>query len=186
MAETVTHASTEASGGYAHHAEPTFLGLDAEGWVYTGIAIFLLLAIFVGKAPKRIAEALDAKIADVRRQLDEAKSIRAEAESLLADAKARQTAAANDAAAILTQAKTEAAQLVASAQSDADAAIARRTRMAEDKIAAAERAAEADLRARAAVLAAEAARRIIATNADPAMQAKLTEQAIAELGGRLN
>jgi len=81
------------------HPEATLLGLGSEGWVYVGLTIFLLLAIFVAKAPQKIVEALDGRIAETRRQLDEAKAIRAEAEALLAEARARAQASAGDAAA---------------------------------------------------------------------------------------
>src|SRR3954470_4909644 len=108
-----TVALTEADG--AHHEEQTLLGLGPEGWVYVGLTIFLLLAIFVAKAPKRIAEALDARIAETRKQLDEAKAIRAEAEALLARAKAQQAASAGDAQAILAHAQAEATDLIAEA-----------------------------------------------------------------------
>lgn len=151
---------TAAAEG-AHH-EATLLGLGAEGWVDVGLTIFLLLAIFVGKAPAQIAAALDARIANTRRQLDEAKAIRAEAEKLLADAKARTQASAGDAAAIVDQAQAEAKAMLAKAESDAAELIARRTKMAEDKIAAAERAALADVRSTAADAATKAAAALIA------------------------
>lgn len=144
------------------HEGPLLLGLGAEGWVYVGLTIFLLLAVFVGKAPQRIVQALDARIAETRRQLDEAGAIRAEAEALLADAKARTAASAGDAAAIVAQAETEAKELLAKAEADASELVARRTKMAEDKIAAAERSAIADVRAVAAQAAATAAGAIIA------------------------
>lgn len=153
-----------AAAGAAHHDEhgPTLLGLSAEGWVYVGLTIFILLAIFVAKAPQRITQALDARIADTRRQLDEAARLRAEAEALLADAKARSDASAGDAAAIIAQAEAEAQAMLAKAESDANDLVARRTKMAEDKIAAAERGAIAEVRAVAARAAATAAGAIIA------------------------
>ena len=42
---TETQAHTEADGGHG----PELLGLSAEGWVYTGISIFFLLAFVVFK-----------------------------------------------------------------------------------------------------------------------------------------
>src|SRR5688572_4226551 len=96
-----TVATTEAHGGPVHHDDhPTLLGLDAEGWVYVGLTIFILLAIFVAKAPKKILDALDARIAETRRELDQAYAIRQEAEKLLVEAQARHAASAGDAAAI--------------------------------------------------------------------------------------
>ena len=159
MTLTLLALAAEAAG--EEHG-PTLLGLSAEGWVYVGLTIFFLLAIFVAKAPQKIAQALDARIADTRRQLDEAARLRVEAEAMLADAKARTAASAGDAAAIIAQAETEAKAMLAKAEAAAADLTARRARMAEDKIAAAERAAIADVRAVAARAAAQAAGAIIA------------------------
>ena len=174
----------------AHVAEgadegPTLLGLGAEGWVYVGLTIFILLAIIVGKAPQKIAEALDARIADTRRQLDEAKAIRVEAEALLVAAKARSAASAGDAAAIIAHAEAEAKTLVAKAESDATELMARRAKMAEDKIGAAERGAVAEVRAIAADAATRAATAIIAAKHDAGADRALVDRTIAGLA-RLN
>lgn len=172
-------AVTEADGTHGHG--PELLGLNAEGWVYVGLTIFILLAIFVAKAPKKIADALDARIAETRRELDQARALRAEAEKLLADAQARQMASAKDAAAILAHAETEAKALIADAERDAEDLVGRRSRMAEDKIGAAERAAINDIRARAATAAAAAAERLIREHHGVEADKPLVDQTIAGL-----
>ena len=174
-----TVALTEADA--AHHAEPALLGLTAEGWVYVGLTLFILLALFVGKAPRKIAEALDKRIAETRRTLDEAQAIRAEAEALLAEAKARAAASAGDAQAILAHAEQEAGDLIAKAEADATELMARRARMAEDKIAAAERAALNEVRAKAATAAAAAAGELIAQRHDAAADKALVDKTISGL-----
>jgi F-type H+-transporting ATPase subunit b len=184
-APVATTATTEANGALPHGEESFFAPSNPEFWVYAGITIFLLLAIFVAKAPKKIAETLDQRIADTRRQLDEAKAIRAEAEALLADAKAKAKASAGDAASIVAHAEQEAAALIAKAEADAADLVARRGKMAEDKIGAAERAAVAEVRAKAADVAAKAAGRIIAETHGAADDAKLVDKTIAGLS-RLN
>ena len=161
--------------------EPTLLHLDSEGWVYVGLTIFLILAFTVGKAWQRIRDALDARIAETRRSLDEAKALRAEAEALLAEAKQRQSEAHKDAEAIIGHAKVEAEQLVEQAKVDADTLVERRGKMAEDKIAAAERAAIAEVRAKAASAAAAAAASIIAQKHDVVADKALIERTIAGL-----
>lgn len=166
-------AATENAEG------PTLLGFTSEGWVYWGITIFLLLAVFVFKLPARITDALDTRIAETKRQLDEATQLRAEAETLLADAKARHAASAGDAAAIIASAEEEAATLIAKAQSDAEDLAGRRGKMAEDKIAAAERAAIADVRTTAADAAARAAAAIIAQRHDATADKPIVDRTIA-------
>lgn len=191
MAETETHAGVgaEHSAGTevaAHHEEALLLGQGAEFYVYVSMAIFFALAIILGKLPQRIAGALDDRIAGVKRQLDEAKAIRAEAETLLVDAGKARDAATRDAAAIVARAESEAAELVATSQKAAELTIERRTAAAEAKIAAAERAAEAELRADVARRVTAAAATLIAANADKALQSQMTDDAIAGLERRLH
>lgn len=178
-----TVALTEADGGAAHAGDhgPELLGLSAEGWVYVALTIFFLIAIFIAKAPQKIAAALDARIAETRRTLDEAKALRDEAAAVLADAKAREAATADDARAILGQAESEAKELVAKAEQDAADLIERRAQMAEDKIAAAERKALADIRARAADAATRAAAMLIAEKHDAGADQPLVDRTIASL-----
>lgn len=162
--------------------QPHLLGLDAEGWVYVGLTIFLILAIFVLKAPKLIGQALDRKIADTRKSLDDAVRLRTEAEALLADARAQQAAAHKDAQAILDHAGHEAAALVEKARRDVDTLIERRRKMAEDKIASAERVAIADVRAATAQAAAGAAAALLAAQHDAHADGVLINRTIASLG----
>jgi F-type H+-transporting ATPase subunit b len=175
-----TVALTQADG--THGEGPVLLGLGAEGWVYVGLTLFLLLAIFVGKAPKRVTDILDERIADTKRQLDEAARLRAEAEALLTEAQARNAASAGDAAAIVAHAEEEAKGLLKKAEADAKDLIERRRKMADDKIAAAERGAIAEIRATAADAAARAAAAIIAEQHGAAADKALVDKTIAGLG----
>lgn len=168
------------------HSEPVLLGLEAETWVYISVSIFFILAVVIGKLPQRIASALDDRIAGVRKQLDEAKALRAEAETLLAGAKARADEAASDAAAMIARAETEAADLVKASEKTAAETIARRMAAAEAKIAAAERSAETELKAQLARQVTNAAAALIADKADKSMHDRLTEDAISGLERRLH
>ncbi len=176
-------AAATAEGGKigeaGHHAEATLLGLGPEGWVYVGVTIFFVIAIFYAKAHHRLLGALDAQINLVRSSLAEAATIRSEAEALLVDAKRQQVESGTDAAAIIGQADREAAALVAKASDDAAMLIARSEKMAQDKIAAAERAAIDTLRGRAAQAAAGAAGALIAQTHDARADAALVDEAIA-------
>lgn len=177
-----TVALTEADGGPHEEHEATLLGLGPEGWVYVGLTIFILLAVFVGKAPKKIAEALDARIAETVRELEQAKSLRAEAEALLADAKAKAAAAHKDAESIIAHATVEAKELIEGMEKDASELIGRRQKMAEDKIGAAERSAIAEVRAKAASTAGAAAASLIAAGHDAKADKALIDDAIKGLG----
>ena len=163
-----------------HAPQPSALGLEAYQWVSVAMLVFIGILIWKG-VPKLIAGGLDAKIAAIREQLDEAKKLRAEAEALRAEYAAKIANAEKDAAAMIEHAQEEAKAIVEKAQADTQAVIARRERMAEDKIAAAERAAVDEVRAKAADAAALAARRLIAAKHDEAADRRLVEQTIAGL-----
>lgn len=184
MAET--HATTLAHGGSApeHHELPSAFGITAPGYVALSMLVVIGLMIWQ-KVPAMVARALDGRIGTIRAQLDEANRLRAEAEVLLAAAKARSAASQSDSAAIIAHAEAEAKTMMAKAESDSAELIARRAKMAEDKIAAAERGAIAEVRARAADAAARAAAAIIADRHDAGADKPLVDRTIAGLA-RLN
>jgi F-type H+-transporting ATPase subunit b len=166
------------------HHEPMALGLTAPAWV--AVAMLVVIGIMIWqKVPALIARALDGKIASIRQQLDEAAALRAEAETLLAEAKKRDASSAADAKSIVEHAEAEAKALLAKAKTDSAELVQRRGKMAEDKIAAAERTAVAEVRARAADVAARAATAIIAETHGAAADKPLVDKTIAGLG-RLN
>lgn len=164
----------------AEHIGPTFLTFGPGAWVGVSMLVFLIILIWKG-VHKAIGGSLDTRIAAIREQLDEARSLRAEAEKLREDYVAKIANAEKDAAAMLEHARAEAAAIVANAETESEALIVRRERMAEDKIAAAERSAIEELRAKAAAAAAAAARRLIAENYEAAADRQLVDQAIASM-----
>lgn len=171
----------EGHGETVAHAQPELLGLVPFQWVSISMAVLLLIAFFYAKVHKTIAGGLDSKIAEIRRNLDEAKSLRADAEALRAEYAAKIAGAEQDAAKMLDNAQGEAEAIVARAKTDSAAMIARRQQMAQDKIGAAERQAVADLRAQAARASAAAAATLIADRHDAAADAVLADQAIAAI-----
>ena len=172
-------AETAAHAGEDHG--PKLLGLDAEGWVYVGISIFILVAVFYAKAHRTILNGLDARIADTKKELDDAAAIRAEAEALLADVKQQSRDAKRRAEAMLSVAESEASAVLTKAESDAEDLIARRTRMAEDAIAAAQRQAETDIRVSAANTATLLATAYLSSHHDAKADATLVDDAISRL-----
>jgi len=168
------------ASGAEGHSEPGVLGMDSYQWV--ALAMTVLLAVFVWKkVPAIITGGLDAKIADIRKALDEAKALRAEAEALRAEYAAKIATSEKDAEAMLTGARVEADAILARAEADSQVILARRQRMAEDKIAAAERAAIAEVKARAVSAATAASRLLIAQRHDGAADRTLADEVIASL-----
>lgn len=180
MADILMLLAAEAAHAAEAHAEPSVLGVDSYQWV--ALAMTVLLAIFVWKkVPGVITGGLDAKIAAIRTALDEAKTLRAEAEALRAEYAAKIAGAEKDAEAMLASARDEAAAILAKAEADGEVMVARRQKMAEDKIAAAERAAVAEVKARAVTAAAAASKVLIAKAHDGAADRKLADEVIASL-----
>ena len=172
----------EAGGvGEGNHPDPSVFGLDATVWVSIAMAAFILVLLFK-RVPAAIGGMLDRQIAGIRQRLDEAKAIRAEAETLRAEYARRLASVEADAKAMVTQAEEEARQIVAKAEADAADLTQRRARMAEDKIAAAERTALAQVRARAADAATAVAAQIIAERHGTEADRPLVDRTIAGLG----
>ena len=176
MADFILLAEAAHEGG--EHAAVTALGISPSGWVALSM-IALVLIMLWAKVPALVASMLDKKIEGIKHMLDEAATLRREAEALKAEYEKKIADAAKLAEEMKTVAEHEAAQIVEKAKTDAAALVARRQRMAEDKIAAAERAAVADLRARAADAATSAAHALIAENHTAAADKALVDQAIA-------
>jgi F-type H+-transporting ATPase subunit b len=178
----LAHSAAEAAGEHgAAHAEPTAFGLNPAWYVAASMTVLILFAVFGAKAHKIIGSGLDSSIAEIRKQLDEAKSLRAEAEALRKEYSDKIASAERDAEAMLAHARTEADAIVAKAEADTVDVITRREKMANDKIAAAERAAVDGLRARAADAATRAARGLIADNHTAVADKALVDQAIGSI-----
>lgn len=168
------------AAGEAAHAEPTLFGLHA--FQVVSLAMLVLIGVMVWKkVPAVVTGGLDAKIAEIRQALDEAKALRVEAEALRAEYAAKIAASEKDAEAMIASAREEAGTILARAEADSTAMVARRQRMAEDKIAAAERAAVAEVKAHAVNAATAASRKLIAERHDGAADKKLADTVIASL-----
>ncbi len=160
------------------HAVPSALGLAPSGWVGLSMLVFLLILVWK-KVPAIGASMLDNKIAGIRKMLDEAASLRKEAEALKAEFEAKLADAAKDAERIRDSAHEEARHILEKAERDAVDLVARRERMAESKIAAAELAAITDLRKKAADAATTAALGLIRDNHSVEADKALVDQAIS-------
>jgi len=158
---------------------------EAEFWVAVAFVLFLgVLAYF--QVFKKLLDALDQRSARIRQELEEARLLREEAQTLLAESKRKQHAAEADAAEIIAGARAEADRMAAEAKSRMDEFLARRTKMAEAKIAQAEEQAVADVRAAAADAAVAAAERILTENVKGKVADDLVRKGIEDLKTGLN
>lgn len=162
-----------------------FWALDnPELWVGVGLVLFLGIAWMAG-AFRIVAGALDGKAAKIQADLDEAGRLRAEAEAMLADIRARREASDAQAKELLKNAKAEAKRIEAEAKARLEEQIARRAELADRRIAAAEAQAAADVKAAAVDLAAQVAEQVLATRLAGAKSDPSVDRAVSQLGERL-
>lgn len=156
-----------------------------EFWVAVSFVGFILLLVYY-KIPGMVAGLLDERAEKIRNELEEAKRLREEAQAILADYQRKQRDATKEADKIIGLAKEEAEALAVETREKMKESLERRTRLAEEKIARAEEQAIADVRAAAIDVAISSAEQIIEKKMTPAASAKLINQSIEGLKGKLN
>jgi F-type H+-transporting ATPase subunit b len=158
---------------------------DPTFWVAVGTVLFIGLVVWQ-RVPQMVAKMLDDRAAAIKSELDEAKRLRAEAETLLAEYRAKTANAAQEAKAILDSAKTNAERMAADARAQLAVQIERRAKMAEQKIAQAEAEAIAEVRAAATAVATAAAGTVIGKQMTEAKGDALIDGAIRDLRAKLH
>lgn len=132
----------------------------AEFWVALSFVIFVV-AMF-RPAKRVLTGALDARIARIREEVEEAQRLRKEAQAALATYQRRQREAHQEAENIVAHAREEAERVSARALAELDESIGRREQQAAAKIAQAEAAAIDEIRDKAVDLAIAAAGKLLA------------------------
>ena len=159
--------------------------MDATAWALVGLILFLGIIAYY-KVPAMMSGALDKRADTIRKELDDARRLREEAQALLADYQRRRNEAEAEAEGIVAEAKREAERMTVEANEALDELIARRTAAAEAKIAQAEGQAIAEVRAKATDLAVSAARSILEKTVPGKVGDALLSESIDEVKTRLN
>lgn len=154
-------------------------------WVLVAFVAFLALLAYYG-VPGVVAKALDDRADSIRKELDEARKLREEAQSLLMDYQRKAREAEVEAQSIIEQAKREAEALASESRKALTESLERRSKIAEDKIARAEAQALGEVRSVAVETALAAAHEILRTRATGATGDSLVSQSIGDLSGKLN
>ncbi len=157
----------------------------AEFWVAVAFFGFVGLLIYYN-TPQLITKALDERADGIRRELDEARRLREEAQQLLADYQRKSREPEEEASAIIEQARREAEALAAETRQSLKESLERRSKLAEEKIARAEAQALNEVRAAAVESAVAAAERILKRKVTPEVNARLVDQSISEAKRKLN
>ena len=153
--------------------------------VLIAFILFIGILIYAG-VPKKITGMLDARAAQIKSDLDEARALREEAKTILASYERKQKEVAEQTVRIISTAKEEAMLAAERAKADLKLAIARRLAGAEEQIASAEAAAVKQVRERAIAVAIGAAGEVLAKQATAASAKASIDDAIAQVDAKLH
>jgi F-type H+-transporting ATPase subunit b len=157
----------------------------AEFWVAVAFGVFVLILLYY-RVPNLVAKSLDDRAEAIRKDLDEARRLREEAQNLLADYQKKHRGVGQEADSIIELARREAEAFAHETRASLKETLERRTKLAEDKIARAEAQAIDEVRASAIDVATVAAEKILREKTSGAGGAALVDQSIRDLKGRLN
>ncbi len=160
------------------------LSHDTGLWVAISFVVFLLIAFKLGR--KSVIGGLDSKIAEIRKEIETAESLRVEAQELLAQYQRKQRDAEKEAAEILERAQEHAAQITKQAEADLDETMARREAQLKDRIKRIEQNAMGEMKAHAAQLALQATRTVIEQDLDQKTGDDLLSASMETVSKQLN
>ncbi|GKY88247.1 F0F1 ATP synthase subunit B [Sinisalibacter aestuarii] len=157
----------------------------------TNFIVLLAFIVFIGvliyfKVPGMVGGMLDRRAEEIKAELEEARALREEAQTILASYERKQKDVAAQADLIVEHAKRDAVEAAEVAKADLKATIARRLAAAEDQIKSAEAAAVKEVRDTAVTVAVGAARDLIAKQMTAADGNKLIEDAIKDVEAKLH
>lgn len=153
-------------------------------WVLVAFVTFVVLVWNTAK--KAIIGALDARAERIRQEIEQAQSLREEAQAMLAQFQRKQRDALKEAEAIIAAAREEADRIRRTATDELESSLKRREAQAMEKIAQAETQALQQVRDLAVDLAAAATEKLLTETMDNARRAKLVDEAIKDLGSKLH
>ena len=151
------------------------------------ISFFLFIGVlFYFKVPSLLGGLLDKRAEGIQAELDEARALREEAQSVLASYERKQLEVQEQADRIVAQAKESAAEAAEQAKKDLAVSIERRLQAAQDQIASAEQGAVKQVRDEAARIAVAAAGQVVAKEMSAAKSGALIDDAIKTVEAKLH
>lgn len=157
----------------------------------TDFIVLLAFIVFIGvlvyfKVPGILMGMLDKRAKDIRSELDEARALREEAQTLLASYERKQREVQEQADRIVAQARESAKESAEQAKADLERSIERRVQAAQDQIASAEASAVKQVRDEAARVAVAAAGDVIRNRMSDAKADSLIDDAIRTVKTKLH
>ncbi len=179
-------ATTALAATPAAAAGDAFFSLTNTDFIVLLAFVLFIAVLMYFDVPAILGRMLDRRAAGIQSELDEARTIREEAQSLLAsyERKSREVSAQADR--IVAQARDDARASADQAKADLERSIERRIAAAEEQIASAEAAAVTEVRNRAVAIAVAAAREVIAREMSAKKQSELIDGSIKTVEQRLN
>ena len=156
---------------------------DPTFWVAVAFVVFVVLVFKPIKGA--LIGGLDAKIAEIRQEVEEAEKLREEAQSLLANYQRQQRQAIQDAEAIVARAKEEAERHRAEADEAMKDMVRRQEEQAREKIAQAETAAIQEVRSMSVEVAMAAAEKLLADRLTGDEGSRLIDNSIEDIPRKL-
>lgn len=174
------------AAGPAFAASGPFFSLRNTDFVVLVAFLAFIGVLIYFKIPGLLGGLLEKRADTIQAELDEARSLREEAQTLLASFEREHKDVQAKADRIVEQAKKDAAAASEQARKDLELSIARRIQAAEEQIAQAQAAAVRDVRDHAVVLSIAAARDILARDMSADAAAALIDASIDEVEARLH
>ncbi|OYR10880.1 F0F1 ATP synthase subunit B [Brucella grignonensis] len=159
--------------------------MDATFWAFIALLLFIALIVYL-KVPGMIGRSLDERAENIKKELEEARTLREEAQQLLAEYHRKRKEAEKEAGDIVAAAEREAKALLEDAKRATEEYVVRRNKLAEQKIATAETDAINAVRASAVDLAVAAAGKIVADKVDAKVAGSLFKDALGQVKTNLN
>jgi F-type H+-transporting ATPase subunit b len=154
-------AALAATPALAAPGKPFFSLANTDFVVLLAFLVFIGILVYF-KVPGIVTGMLDKRSAGIAAEIEEARSLREEAQALLASYERKQKEVQEQADRIVAQAKSEAEAAAKQAKADLEKSVERRLAAAEDQIAQAEARAVRDVRNKAIEVATAAARQVVA------------------------
>ncbi|MDA9230067.1 F0F1 ATP synthase subunit B [Amylibacter sp.] len=157
----------------------------------TNFVVLLAFLLFVGvivylKVPGKLNGMLDERAKGIKSELDEARSLREDAQSILADYERKQKEVQKQADQIVANAKEEAKAAALVAKDNLNASIKRRLAAAEEQIVSAQIAAIKEVKDTAVTVAIAAAKDVISIGMNTSHANDLIESAIKDVNGKFH
>ncbi|SFJ31804.1 F0F1 ATP synthase subunit B [Jannaschia pohangensis] len=164
---------------------PFFSLANTDFVVTLGFLAFIGLVVYL-KVPGRLMGMLDDRAAGIRKDLEEARALRDEAQTILASYERKTREAQEQADAIVAAAKTDAQAAAEQAKADLAVSVERRLRAAEDQIESAQAAAVREVRDSAVSVAIAAAGQVVAGQLSATEANSLIDESIETVSAKLH